>query len=126
MENTRIADNISEVIDASRKYVEANLKLFKLSLLERLSKVVSLIISTTLVMMVGSLFVLFLSLSIAVFIGDLLNSRALGYLVMALFFLLIVIFLWIKRKTLVINPVIRSLNDIVFTDDEKEEEQDEK
>jgi len=126
MENTRIADNISEVIDASRKYLEANLKLFKLSLLERLSKVVSLIISTTLVMMVGILFVLFLSLSAAVFIGDLLHSRALGLLIMAMFFFLIVIFLWVKRKTLVINPVIQSLNDIVFTDDETDEETDEK
>jgi Zn-dependent protease with chaperone function len=126
MENTRIGDNISEVIDASRKYVEANLKLFKLSLLERLSKVVSLIISTTLVMMVGLLVLLFLSLSAAVFFGDLLHSRALGFLVMAFIFLLLVIFLWIKRKTLVINPVIQSLNDIVFTDDEPEEEQDEK
>ena len=125
MENTRIADNISEVIDASRKYLEANLKLFKLSLLERLSKVVSLIISTTLVMMVGILFVLFLSLSAAVFIGDLLHSRALGLLIMAMFFFLIVIFLWVKRKTLVINPVIQSLNDIVFTDDEPDEETDE-
>jgi hypothetical protein len=122
MENTRIADNISEVIDASRKYVEANLKLFKLSLLERLSKVVSLIISTTLVMLVGTLFVLFLSLAAAVFLGDLIHSRALGFLFMALFFLLLVIFLWIKRKTLVINPVIQSLNDIVFTDNEPDEE----
>jgi hypothetical protein len=125
MENTRIADNISEVIDASRKYIEANLKLFKLSLLERLSKVVSLVISTTLVMLVGTLFLLFLSLAAGVYIGDLLQSRALGFLVMALFFLLLVIVLWKKRKTLVINPVIRSLNDIVFTGDEPEEETDE-
>lgn len=123
MENTRIADNISEVIDASRKYVEANLKLFKLSLLERLSKVVSLIISTTLVMLVGTIVMLLLSLSAAVLIGDMLHSRALGLLIMALFFLLLVIFLWVKRKTLIINPVIRSLNDIVFSDDEPDEEE---
>jgi hypothetical protein len=123
MENTRIADNISEVIDASRKYVEANLKLFKLSLLERLSKVVSLIISTTLVMLVGTIVMLLLSLSAAVLIGDMLHSRALGLLIMALFFLLLMIFLWVKRKTLIINPVIRSLNDIVFSDDEPDEEE---
>lgn len=124
MENTRIADNISEVIDASRKYVEANLKLFKLSLLERLSKVVSLIISTTLVMLVGTIVMLLLSLSAAVLIGDMLHSRALGLLIMALFFLLLMIFLWVKRKTLIINPVIRSLNDIVFSDDEPDEEEE--
>lgn len=122
MENTRIADNISEVIDASRKYIEANLKLFKLTLLERLSKVVSLIISTTLVMLVGMFFVLFLSLSAAVYIGDLFHSLALGLLTMALIFLVLTIILWIKRKSLIINSVIQNLNDIVFTEDELEDE----
>jgi len=123
MEKTRIADNISEVVDASKTYIEANLKLFKLTLLERLSKVVSLIISSTLVMLVGSMFLLFLSLSAAMFIGSLLDSRTLGFLVMALFFLIIMLFLWFRRKTLVINPIIRTLNDIVFTDNENDEDE---
>jgi len=123
MEKTRIADNISEVVDASKTYIEANLKLFKLTLLERLSKVVSLIISSTLVMLVGSMFLLFLSLSAAMFIGSLLDSRTLGFLIMALFFLIIMLFLWFRRKTLVINPIIRTLNDIVFTDNENDEDE---
>ena len=124
MEKTRIADNISEVVDASKTYIEANLKLFKLSLLERLSKVVSLIFSTTLVMLVGMLFVLFISISAALFIGSLLGCMTLGFLIMALFFLVIVLFLWTKRKTLVINPIIRTLNDIVFEDTENKEDED--
>jgi ABC-type multidrug transport system permease subunit len=123
MEKTRIADNISEVIEASKNYIEANLKLFKLSLLERLSKVVSLIISTILVMLVGMLFVLFLSMSTAMYIGDLLQSRPLGFLIMAFFFLAIMLFLFLKRKTLVINTIIRSLNDIVFDDTENNEDE---
>jgi hypothetical protein len=123
MEKTRIADNISEVVDASKTYIEANLKLFKLTLLERLSKVVSLIISSTLVMLVGTMFLLFLSLSAAMFIGSLLDSRTLGFLIMALFFLIIMLFLWFRRKTLVINPIIRTLNDIVFTDNENDEDE---
>ncbi|HEX7411411.1 MAG TPA: hypothetical protein VF298_04645, partial [Bacteroidales bacterium] len=79
--------------------------------------------STTLVMLVGTIVMLLLSLSAAVLIGDMLHSRALGLLIMALFFLLLMIFLWVKRKTLIINPVIRSLNDIVFSDDEPDEEE---
>jgi hypothetical protein len=121
MEKTRIADNISEVIDASKTYIESNLKLFKLSLLERLSKVVSLIISTVLVMLVGMLFVLFLSISAAMFIGSLLDSRTLGFLIMATFFFIIMLVLWLKRKTLVINPIIQTLNDIVFNGNENDE-----
>ena len=122
MDNTRIADNISEVIDASRKYAKANLKLLKLILLERLSKVVSLIISATLIMFGLAIVLLFLCIAGAMYIGGLLHSSALGFLVMGLIFLVPVIILWINRKTLVINTVIRSLNDIVFTEDEPDEE----
>ena len=75
-------------------------------------------------MLVGMLFVLFLSLSAAIFIGSLLNDMALGFLIMGLFFLVIVLFLWAKRKTLVLNPIIRTLNDIVFEDTENNEDED--
>lgn len=122
MENTRIADNISEIIDASRKYAEANLKLFKLIFLERLSKVVSMIISTTLVLLGCAIVLFFFSLSAAVYIGGLLQSQAQGFLIMAFIYLVPVIFLWINRKTLVINRVIQDMNDIVFTEDEPDEE----
>ncbi len=122
MDNTRIADNISEVIDASRKYAKANLKLFKLTLLERLSQVVSLIISATLIMLGLAIVLLFLCISGAIYIGDLLHSSALGFLVMGLIILVPVVILWINRKTLVINTVIRKMNDIVFTEDEPDEE----
>lgn len=122
MDNTRIADNISEVIDASRKYAKANLKLFKLTLLERLSKVVSLIISATLIMFGLAIVLLFLCIAGAMYIGGLLHSSALGFLVMGLMFLVPVIILWINRKTLVINTVIRKMNDIVFAEDEPDEE----
>ena len=122
MDNTRIADNISEVIDASRKYAKANLKLFKLTLLERLSKVVSLIISATLIMLGLAIVLFFLCIAGAMYIGGLLHSSALGFLVMGLMFLVPVIILWINRKTLVINTVIRKMNDIVFAEDEPDEE----
>ena len=122
MDNTRIADNISEVIDASRKYAKANLKLFKLTILEQLSKVVSLIIATTLIMFGLAIVLLFLCIAGAMYLGGLFQSSAMGFLVMGLIFLVPVIILWIKRKTLVINTVIRSLNDIVFTEDEPDEE----
>ena len=122
MDNTRIADNISEVIDASRKYAKANLKLFKLTILEQLSKVVSLIIATTLIMFGLAIVLLFLCIAGAMYLGGLFQSSAMGFLVMGLIFLVPVIILWINRKTLVINTVIRSLNDIVFTEDEPDEE----
>ena len=124
MEKTRIADNVSEVIDSAMKYIYANIDLLKLTLLERLSKVVSLIISTTLVLLVASLFVLFFSLAAAIFIGHLLLSLELGFLIVSAVYLLLILIFWRLRRTLVINPVVRSLNEILFPENENEDEED--
>jgi len=124
MENTHIADNISEVIEASRKYLESHLTLFKLELLERLSKVVSLIISTMLVLMIASLFVLFLSLTAAIFLGHLLHNMELGFLILSAFFFILLVIFWKLRKNLIINQVIESLNSILFTDNERNDDKD--
>jgi len=121
MENSHIADNVSEVIDSARKYIDANIDLLKLTLLERLSKVVSLIISTTLVMLVASLFVLFFSIAASIFLGHLLHSLESGFLIVSGIYLLLIFLFWRLRKKLVINPVIRSLNEILFPENESDE-----
>jgi len=121
MENSHIADNVSEVIDSARKYIDANIDLLKLTLLERLSKVVSLIISTTLVLLVASLFVLFFSFAAAIFFGHLLHSLESGFLIVSGIYLLLILLFWRLRKKLVINPVIRSLNEILFPENESDE-----
>ena len=123
MEKSHIADNVSEVIDASRKYIDANIDLFKLTLLERLSKVVSLIISSILVLIGASLFVLFIFLAAAIFIGHLLHSLELGFLILSGLFLLLTAIFWKLRKRLFINSVVQSLNEILFPANEADDDE---
>lgn len=123
MENSHLEDNITAGIDASRKYINARIKLFKLELLERLSRVVSLIIFNVLVFIVGCLGVMFLCIAGAIFLGHLLQSLELGFLIFSAFFLLIVLILVGLRKKLIINHVIRSLDDILFPENNTDDEE---
>ncbi|NVO19170.1 MAG: phage holin family protein [Bacteroidetes bacterium] len=124
MEKSYLEENVTEAVDATRKYVEAYIKLFKLELLERLSRVVSLVITNTLILMVAALFVLFLSLSAAIFIGHLMHSMELGFLIMSALFLMLIAVIWVFRGKLLLNPVIKSLNSILFSEDEKADDED--
>ena len=117
-------ENISGVMDATRKYINAQIKLFKLELLERISKVVSLIIYTSAVVMIGCLFVLFICIAAAIFIGHLMHSMELGFLILSAFFLVLMAILWSMRKKIVINRVIRSLDEILFVENESENEEE--
>jgi uncharacterized membrane protein YqjE len=123
MEKAPFADNISEVIDVSRKYIDAHIDLIKLTLLEKISKVVSLIISSTLILLVASICLLFVSLSAAIFIGHRLNCLEAGFMIIAGFYFVLIIVFWQLRDKLVINPVVRRLKDILFPDNETEEDE---
>jgi hypothetical protein len=123
MENSHLEDNITAGFDASRKYINARIKLFKLELLERLSRVVSLIIFNVLVFIVGCLCVMFLCIAGAIFLGHLLHNLELGFLIFSALFLLIVIVIIGLRKKLIINQVIHSLDEILFPENDTDDEE---
>jgi hypothetical protein len=60
------------------------------------------------VLLFGIFVMLFSGIALAIWLGDLLNSRALGYLLVAAFFLIVIIILVMMRKKIVF-PMIRNL-----------------
>jgi len=60
------------------------------------------------VLFFGVFVILFLGVALAIWLGDLVNSQALGYLIVAGIFLLIIIILVMMRKKIVF-PMIRNL-----------------
>lgn len=60
------------------------------------------------ILFLGIFVIFFLGISLAIWLGELVNNQALGYLIVAGFFLLIIIILVIMRKKIVF-PMIRNL-----------------
>lgn len=74
-----------------KEYVDTQLELLKLKALARGSRILG-VIAVDMVKLVFTLFIVFfLSLSLAFFLGELLGSNALGFLVTGLFFALILL-----------------------------------
>lgn len=102
-------DELNTLRKDVQQYLELNLELVKLSIAEALSRFLSTLIKVVIVILVASVILLLLSISAALWLGDILNSAAAGFLIVAGFdMLLLLIFVLTARYSLE-KPVIRSV-----------------
>jgi hypothetical protein len=114
------SEHLSGIRKELEDYVGKRIELLKLELVERLSKCTSSIIVKLGLMYFLLLFLMFLSLAGGFYIGELLHSNALGFLIIAGFYLLLAFLLYIFRSYLVERPVIRSFIKLFFKSDKNE------
>lgn len=105
--------------------VETKLRLMQLDFIERVSSVMSNFIFLMVCILLGFGIFLFVGLGIAEFLSELLGSNGLGYLIVASFYLLIGVLLYLLRKqilTKLSNMFISVLTEKY--DDEEEADED--
>lgn len=126
MSKSSFSQAISELADSIRRYLEVRVNLAKLHIMEQTARIVSLLIAVLMFFTFLILFLVFVSIAAATWIGTLVNSTVLGYLIVAAFQLLLCILIFRFRRRLFLNIVIRQLSEIFFKEqksntDEKDE-----
>jgi hypothetical protein len=104
--------------DKIADYIDSNVQLVKLELIERVSKVLSLFAFVIFCLLLLLPVLLFMGMSVAEFCADLMGSRAGGYLLLTGVYALLLFLLYVCRK-----QVLRRLTDMFInemTDDEDE------
>ncbi len=99
-------------------YIRNQLELFKLRLTENTSRTVAAMLMGLILFGLSSLFFVFISIAIIIFIGEITGEMYYGFLIMAGVYLLMIILLVSFRKSLIERPVIRKVAQIFFEDDE--------
>lgn len=100
-ENTVIID---ELLAKATEYGKAELQLAKLKALDKASDIVSSSVPRLIVMLSATVFMLFLNLGIALWVGGLLGNLFLGFFAVAAFYGLIALILhlfmhkWLKKQ----------------------------
>lgn len=95
---------IDELLQKAAEYGKAELELAKLKTIDKASDIVSASVPSLIVMATASVFVLFLNLGIALWVGGLLENLFLGFFAVAAFYGIIALILhllmrkWLKRK----------------------------
>jgi len=107
MDNSRpLLEKAGETFGYFQDYVEKRLELLQLELTERVIRILSVLITAFLLLSIISLFLLFISISAAFFIGEHLGSPATGFLAVGGIFGLLALLLYVFRKPLIVQPIL--------------------
>lgn len=109
-----ITNQLNYLIKDLQQYVERRLEYAKLDVTEKTVRIVSFLITVILLTLIIFPFLLFLTFALAYFIGQLLHSVALGFLIVAGGYLLLAIFLIAVRKPLITKPILKAMVNMIF------------
>ncbi|HEY5968382.1 MAG TPA: phage holin family protein [Chitinophagaceae bacterium] len=107
MEAQNLKEDAKDILNHAGDYAETFYKLSLLRLTKKVSDIASGVVNSVLIFFISLCILLFISFAGAWWLGDVLNSPALGFLLIAGFYLLIIFVLILMRKK-VISPFIRN------------------
>jgi hypothetical protein len=107
---------VEELIEQLKVYVNTEIELGKLTATEKISKVSSNVIAAIFVGFVFMVFLLFASFSAAYFIGEAFHKLWLGFLLVAIFYLLLALIAWFAKEKLLRIPIMNAILSQLFPD----------
>ena len=107
MEAQNLKEDAKDVLNHASDYAETFYKLNLVRLTKKVSIIGSGVVNFVLIFFIGLCVLLFISFAGAWWLGDLMENRALGFLLIAAFYLLLIFILLLMRKN-IIAPFIRN------------------
>ncbi|MFO7874035.1 MAG: hypothetical protein ACQESY_09960 [Pseudomonadota bacterium] len=105
--------------DTIRSYLETTIAYYGVTAFEKAAKVFSFFMVNLVVLVVGLLALLFLSGAAALYLGEYLDSYALGMLIVGGFYLLVLLIVFVLRKQIFGRFAIRALKNIILDERSK-------
>lgn len=114
MESKKITENIKDLTGNVKEYLLLQLDLVKLIIAEKASRLLTTLL-VVLAMFIIFLFLLtFLSLAFVLWFKDHVGEAYLGALIVAGFYLLLAVLLYLFRTALFVNPLVLSITKILL------------
>jgi len=116
-----ISEHISKVSDDAKKYLNSSLEYYKL---DSFKKMMDGAVSLVNLMVSGSIFlifILFISVGVAIVIGESLGSLSYGYFIVAGIYLLLFILYKLFGKPLITEIVLKKYSKVFFNDSTQED-----
>ncbi len=117
MDRNALLSTAGETIAYAEDYLNTRIELVKLDVAQKGSNIVANAIAGAIVAVFGIFALGCLTVSLAIWIGHLLNRPALGFLLVALLYLLVAGALFVARKALLTNPLLETLIGKLFATD---------
>jgi hypothetical protein len=102
-------DSIKTLIDKSKDYIETKIELTKLKTIDRSADVLASAVVMISMIFFGLLFILFISVALALFLGRILGAYHYGFLIMGGFFGIILLVIYVQRDKWIKTPITNGL-----------------
>lgn len=110
---------IEELTDSLKSYVSTNMELIKYQAIERATVIIADLISNLMVVLLLLFFVFFISLWACFYLSAQLGDNYSGMAIVAGFYLLIGLILFLVRKKMVIKPLRNKIVQNIFQEDKR-------
>jgi hypothetical protein len=93
------------LISKTEKFTKTSIDLLKLNVVEKTADIVSSVTSGLTVILIVAMFTLFLNIGLGLWIGELLQSNYMGFLIVSGFYLIVAIVIYFYQNRLLKNPI---------------------
>ena len=100
-----IYESVEILYEKAKEYTETSIELYKLNAIDTTADVISSLVSRIVLLIVVSLFTLFVNIAISLFIGEQMGSSYLGFLFVSAFYLIIAIIVQVFNYKLIKKPI---------------------
>lgn len=116
-------ESIQKLFLELKNYLKLQKKFLKLDTAEKLTVLLSAIAVIAILLLLGSMILLYLTFALAYYLGDVMGSLPLGFSVIAVFLLLVLLFFYFNRKKYIIQPIARFMANLFINSTQDENEQ---
>lgn len=109
--NEQDNSHIEELFEKAEAFGKTSLELYRLKAIEKLADVSSNLVSNIVIILCFALFFMMLNVGLALWIGDLLGTAYLGFLIVAGFYLLLLLVVYALRDSIIKEPISKSILD---------------
>ena len=102
-------DSIKSLIDKSKDYLDTKIELTKLKTIDKSADVLSTVVVMVSMLFISVLLVLFISLGLALLLGKMLGAYHYGFFVVAAFYAILLLVIYVKREKWIKTPIANEL-----------------
>jgi hypothetical protein len=102
-------DSIKSLIDKSKDYLETKIELTKLKTIDKSADVLSTVVVMVSMILIAFLFILFLSIALALLLGKTLGANYYGFLIVGGFYALMLLVVYTQRGKWIKKPIADGL-----------------
>lgn len=113
--NERMTTQMEQLLGEGRRYWELQKQYLSLHSAEILTRLLSTIVLLLILILVGSMVLLFASFALAYWLGELLGSSILGFGIISAVLLLLVLLIYAKRQDWIVRPTTRFMVGLLAT-----------